>query len=66
MRGRFGVRGKVSDRVNLKILRMFVHVEHMSGKQLTKRVCESNVEGRRGGRFCCYDRMWAMICIRQY
>ena len=47
MRPKVGVKEKMIGGVDLKILRCFGHVECMSGEQLTIRVYESGVEGRR-------------------
>ena len=35
----------LSDRVNRKALKGFIYVERMSGKRLTKRLYDSEVEG---------------------
>ena len=43
----------MSDEVNMKVLKWFGHMEHISGDLSPKRVYESEVEGRRvGGRPC--------------
>ena len=46
VRRRVGVKEKTGGRVDRKILKWFGHVKRMSGQWLTKKVCESRVEGR--------------------
>ena len=53
VRRRFGVREKVSDRVDWKVYKSFGHVQRMSGGRLTKKVYEGEVESRLDkGRQC--------------
>ena len=42
------VNGKMSKRVDQKVLKWFGHVEQMGDKRLTKKVCKSEVGGERG------------------
>ena len=58
VRRRAGLRKKISVRVARETLQLFGHVERISGKQLTRKVFESQVEGGRDrGGYCtrCLD-----------
>ena len=56
MRHTVGAGEKLSERVDSKILKWFGHMERMNAERLTKRVHDSELEGRRErGRPCT---MW--------
>ena len=45
VRRRIGMRDKMSDRVDLKVLKWLGHTERMRGERLSKRMYEPDVEG---------------------
>ena len=51
-------RGRMSDKVDLKVLKWFGHVKRMSGGLSTKIVYKSEVEDRRGRVKPCTKCRW--------